>query len=522
VGRGRGRVAAVLLVLGALWFLPSAAGASSGLVVQTKNGAVRGVLVGAVKEWRGVPYAAPPIGRLRWQPPAPMAPWSGVRDASTFTPPCIQIDFVGGTFGSEDCLYLNVFVPSTATASSRLAVMVHLHPGANFYGQPYSKASALTARNVIVVTLAYRLGVFGFMGHPALTREGGGQSGEYGALDQLAALRWVHDNIAAFGGDPRRVTLFGSSAGSFDTVALMASPLSRGLIARAAVQGVSFSALTGKENTLRDVERFGGFVASTVGCGSSSEVLACLRALPASTLVLAAGQGDVSGPPVGSSVLPLSAFQLISERRTVPLLVGFDREEDAGFFYANNGNMFPTPYLNDNWVDNTNHLVGRGLGAQARSLYPRSAYDSLLWSYITMRTDAVRGCPTRRLANAVSARAPVWRYLYTHVDENNPFFAQFRASHVFEEQFLWGEDVFGSGYVPSPAEKVLSKHMTDYWTNFAKTGNPNGTGLPTWPQYNTVNEPTLTLDDEISVISNYHDQQCALLDTIPVPFPPQH
>ncbi len=148
----------------------------------------------------------------------------------------------------------------------------------------------------------------------------------------------------------------------------------------------------------------------------------------------------------------------------------------------------------------------------------------MLWSTVTAATDALRGCPTRRLANRVSQGAPVWRYLYTHTYENDPFLAQFRASHIFEDPFLWGNfslfPGFIDGYIPTPAEQILSQRMTDYWTNFAKTGNPNGPGLPTWPQYNSVTEPTLTLDNQIGVINNYHDQQCALLDTITHVFPP--
>jgi para-nitrobenzyl esterase len=512
------RLVAVAVGLGVMLVLPAGAGAAS-LVVPTASGPVLGIDTGQDMEWRGIPFAAPPVGNLRFRPPAPVAPWSGVRDASQFASPCIQLDFPSGTFGSEDCLYLNVFAPETATPDSHLAVMVHLHPGSNSGFQPYQDAHAFTARNVVVVTVAYRLGVLGFMGHPALTAEGGGQSGEYGALDQVAALHWVHDNIAAFGGDPNNVTLFGSSAGSFDTVALMASPLAQGLITRAAVQGVSFWALTGKNNTLADSEQFGQFVADEAGCGSAADAAACLRAVPAATLVTDGGPLDIAGPPVGTSVLPESPLKLLSGQPSVPLLAGFDREEDAVFFWGNNGGAFPTPYTKKMFTQDTISLVGPKFAAAARAAYPATSYDSLLWAYITMRTDAVRGCPTRRLANTVAAHAPVWRYLNTHVYEDDPFFAQFRASHVLEEPFLWQADIFGYGHLPTPAEQLLAARMTDYWTNFAKTGDPNGPGLPTWPQYTTASEPTLTLDDQIGQITNYHDAQCALADRIPTPFP---
>jgi para-nitrobenzyl esterase len=437
-----------------------------------------------------------------------------VRDATAFASPCIQLDFVnGGTLGSEDCLYLNVFAPSDATATSNLAVMVHLHPGSNSGFHPYQDAAAFTSRGVIVVTVGYRLGVFGFVGHPALSAEQGGSSGEYGLLDQLAALRWVHNNIAAFGGDPSRVTLFGSSAGSFDTVALMASPLSQGLISGAAVQGDVQWGLTGNGNHISDAEQLGLQLSQSVGCAGAADVLACLRAKPASDLVEAAGPLDIV-PWVGGKVLPESPLQLVRERRTVPLLVGFNREEEAVF----QPNPIDAPYPSDKWVKDTNALVGPVFGTQARALYPASAYDSLLWSYITMQTDAVRGCPIRQLANSV--QAPVYRYLYTHVYENDPFFAQFRASHILEDPLLWGGDIFGFGHTFTPAEQLLSQRMTDYWTNFAKTGDPNGTGLPTWPQYNAGTEPTLTLDDQIGVITNYHDAQCGLLDKIEALYPP--
>jgi para-nitrobenzyl esterase len=511
------QVAVVIVASVVLAAAPSGGGsalASSGLVVRTTAGTVSGIRAGAEAQWRGIPYAAPPLGALRWRPPAAVRPWSGVRDATTFAPPCIQLDGNGGTLGSEDCLYLNVFAPRTARAGSGLPVMVHLHPGGNAFGHPYTDTGAFTGRGVVVVTLAYRLGVFGFVGHPALTAEGGGTSGEYGLLDQLAALRWVRANIAAFGGDPANVTLFGSSAGSFDTVALIASPLSRGLITRAAVQGEYLPGLTGDGNTISDAEQIGVQVAQDVGCQAAADVPACLRAAPAAALVEAAPTDFV--PWVGGVVLPKSPLQLLSGHERIPLLAGFDREEDAVFGYV----PFPGSYTTKFWVQDTNDIGGAPLGAKIRKLYPPGAYDSLLWSTVTAATDAKRGCPTRRLANTVVSRAPVWRYLYTHTYENDPDLAQFRASHVFEEPFLWGADVFGSGYVPSSAEQLLSQRMTGYWANFAKTGDPNGPGLPTWPRYNSVTEPTLTFDDQIGMISNYHDQQCALLDTITNLYPP--
>ena len=207
----------------------------------------------------------------------------------------------------------------------------------------------------------------------------------------------------------------------------MASPLSRGLISGAAVQGVSFGALTGRGATIRDAQEIGLRVSNRIGCGTSAEVLSCMRAASANALVRAAGPLDLA-PPVGGMVLPKSPIELVAYHRTVPLLIGFDREEDAIF-----SSPFPNPYGYDDWVTDTYALVGPARGTAARTLYPQSAYQSFLWSYVTMRTDAVRGCPTRRLANSV--RAPIWRWLYTHTDQHDTRLAQFKASHLLEDQF---------------------------------------------------------------------------------------
>ena len=485
-------------------------GRASASTVATTSGLVEGIDGPSGSEWRGIPYADPPVGVRRWRPPAPVTPWSGVRDATSFASPCIQMASDTETVGSEDCLYLNVFTPSGATADSHLPVMVHLHLGGNFFGAPYTDASAFTSRDVVLVTVAYRLGVFGFMGHPVLTEEG--HSGEYGVLDQIAALRWVRDNAAAFGGDPNRVTLFGSSAGSFDAAAIAASPLAEGLIQRAALQGIAFWPLTGVFRTVAATEEFGSFLADTLGCSAEPDPIGCLRDQPADTLVLTAGPDDTTAP-VGGPLLPKPPLELLRER-SVPLLIGFDREEDAGFHFP-----FPDPFGQTEWIHQTNAVVGSRLGARARALYPLSAYDSALWSFLTMSTDAVHGCPTRRLANAAASNTTVWRYLYTHVYEDDPFFEEFRAAHVLEDPLLWNADVLGTGHVLTPGEAALSARMTDYWTNFAKDGDPNGDGLPAWPQYDTTDEPVLTLDDTSTVIEGYHRPHCRLMDSLETPYP---
>jgi|tagenome__1003787_1003787.scaffolds.fasta_scaffold20936560_2 para-nitrobenzyl esterase len=507
--RLHGAVFALALVLAAPLMAHASPDSARGLVVHTQGGNLRGIDNGSVSEWRGIPYAAPPVGSLRWRAPRPAPKWHGVRNATEFAQPCIQVagDWPSGTRGSEDCLYLNVFAPEAAVPGSRLPVMVHLHPGGNAGFGPYTDATAMVKQGVIVVTLAYRLGVFGFVGHPELSAKQGGHSGEYGMLDQLAALRWVQDNIKTFGGDPANVTLFGSSAGSFDTVALMASPLSKGLFARASVQGEPVWGLD-DSNTIRDAEKIGVRTARSVGCDTAAHVLQCLRDKPASVLVKASGVRDVL-PWTGGAVVPQTVSSALNGEDDTPLLVGFDREEDRYNTYA-----YPAPkrYTRRLWIMDTNFLLGPQRGKRARSLYPPHAYGgSRFWSYITMETDAVRGCPTRRLANEVEA--PTWRWLYTHTYQNGDSFeAAGRAAHLFEDPFLWGNfELFGQ-YTPTPSELNLSSQMTAYWTNFAKSGNPNGPGLPQWPRYDEKTESTLALDTPVRVISEYHERQCHLLD----------
>jgi para-nitrobenzyl esterase len=481
-----------------------------GLVVQTRSGAVAGRAVGPVDEWLGIPYAAPPVGDLRWRSPAPVAPWSGVLSATRFGPECPQLRFTH-VEGREDCLHLNVFAPAGGGPAAGLPVMVHLHPGSNTFGRAFQEVSWLVSRGVIVVTVDYRLGILGFIGSTSLSREQGGTSGEYGLLDQIAALQWVHDNIAGFGGDPDEVTLFGSSAGSFDTVALVASPLTEGLIARGAVQADYFPMVYGTHNDINLLDKLGDLIAQQVGC-VPPDVLACVRAKPAEALVEATGFQDL-WTPVGGQVLPEPPIDLLAHHAPIPLLIGFDREEDAAFRLPG----LPDPYRYRNWLADTEAIVGAQRAPTLRALYPPEDYDTLAWDYITAYTDAVRGCPTRHLARV--APGPTYRWLYTHVMENDPGLAAFRASHVMEDQFLFHDYFFSPGYVPSAGEELLSARMADYWTNFAKTGDPNGPGLPLWPGYEEASDLTLTLDDEIGVVAGYHAEQCAFLDTIPWPIP---
>jgi para-nitrobenzyl esterase len=215
-------------------------------------------------------------------------------------------------------------------------------------------------------------------------------------------------------------------------------------------------------------------------------------------------------------VLPRSPLELLEDGAgDVPLLVGFDREEDRYFAFPP---RLPHPYTRRDFVHDSVVMLGLDVASEATPLYPRGAYDSRAWAFVTMHTDASRGCPTRRLANAMVA--PTWRWLYTHTVEDDPALAKGRAAHIYEEPFLWGNfDLFGFGHAPTPDETTLSARMTDYWTNFARMGDPNGPGLPPWPRYETATEPTLVLDTEMTVEHRYHADQCAVLDAVPSLYP---
>jgi para-nitrobenzyl esterase len=510
-------VSAILCIAGA-FLAPIEAGADAvgGTVVHTVAGDVGGIVDGVAVEWRGVPYAAPPVGDRRWRMPSQPLPWAGVRPATQFAPECVQLGSEAPVEGSEDCLYLNVFAPVGTSPSARLPVMVHLHGGSNFFFHAYRNADALVQRGVIVVTVGYRLGVMGFAGHPQLTAEGNGSSGEYGVLDQIAALHWVQDNIAGFGGNPSNVTLFGESAGSFDAVAIAASPLGRGLFARLAAQTEAFWPLNGT-GTIADAEDIGSQVSTAVGCSTSPDVVACLRSVPAETLVEAAGPNDVA-PWVGGRVLPKPPLELItSQNSPVPMLVGSNREE-AAFWFAGGGVLPPgDEYLPQDRYRDTNGLVGPQNGSELRKLYPTGAYGSAFWASIAAYSDAVYTCPIRRLA--LASRGPVYRYLYTHVYDTvpDPVIIAARAAHFFDEPILWHDPALFSGldFAFSVDEERLSARMTDYWTNFAKRGNPNAPGLESWPPFTARAENIKVLDEPGGNLVGYHHDECTFLDQIP-------
>jgi para-nitrobenzyl esterase len=500
-----------------------------GTVGLTQSGAVQGVVQGDELAFRGIPYAAPPVGNLRWQPPHSPSNWMGVRDATSFGSACPQPDNNNQPFGDEDCLFLNIFM-STQTPHNQLQpVMVFIHGGGNRQGStngPNFDAPPLATQGVILVTIQYRLGMLGFLVHPLLDAEGGGASGNYGLMDQIAALTWVHYNISSFGGDPARVMVFGVSAGSFDIEALLISPLAKGLFSSAGMESGAF--VHGQFLALSDMEPLEAPLVQAVGCNNAADVLACLRGVPANTVV--ANTGAVPTIPgddrcrsvvIEPRALPVDPFDFLQQNGTpVPLLIGSTREEESAQGVSDDPTAMPP--LTEAGYEAALHAdfdpVGAGVATQVLALYPASSYDAPVYALIAAESDYFDITPVSNVARAAAKvnGPPVWRYLYTHTLENDPNLSPYRAYHTSELPFVFGNPSINplGPHTATAAEVTFSMQMMGYWTQFAKTGNPNATGSTLWPRYDASTDAMLQLDDTQTAINGYHNAQDDFFTTL--------
>ena len=452
--------------------------------VDVTGGTIRGVARGAGALFAGIPYAQPPIGRLRWQPPQPVAAWTGVRDASKPGHPALQPDLGWNQAqrenGSEDCLYLNVLTGEWPVTAQR-PVIVYIHGGANIGGAGWDHLlihTTLPEQGVVLVSLNYRLGVFGFFAHPELSAESPHHaSGNYGLMDQLAALQWVRDNIAKFGGDPENVTVMGQSAGAQDIGLLMTSEQARGLMARAILESgpvVSFGAFGYPARP--EAERAGEEFGRAIGGGD----LAALRALPAEQLLAEAVKRRLrSGPTIDGWLLTENPAVTFAEGRAapIPLLVGSNarevtfhgtREELRAEIERMFGEMAPRAL----------RLYGLAEGM------PAMAMDPVLGDVGSQfETDRLFRASASLLAIWQSAAGrPAWRYQFSRTPIGHESEG---AAHSAELPYVFGEMVpNGLGDSYNTADKQLSEEMQRYWVNFAAHGSPNGRGVPAWPRYN--------------------------------------
>ena len=475
---------------GATMMVPGLVAASSGILA-TDAGLVEGAVStdSKVRIFKGLPFAAPPVGAWRWKAPQPVPSWTGVRKATDFGARCMQgrifEDMVFRDSGpSEDCLYLNVWTPSTSS-QAHLPVMVWIYGGgfaAGSASEPRQDGENLAKKGVVVVSFNYRLGVFGFLCHPDLTKESGhNASGNYGLLDQVAALKWVRRNIAAFGGDPDNVTIFGESAGSFSVSALMASPLAQGLFQRAIGESGAFFSVTLGAKPLALSEEADRKFTDSLGLHS----LEALRALPADALLEAAMKQGIMWfwPIIDGYFLPQEVRSIFAsgEQSKVPLLAGWNADE--GDFHAIFAGAVPTA---PNFVARAQTLFGDKADAFLK-LYPAATDDQAKRSAQDLAGDQFIAFSTWKWIElqAATGNSRVFRYEF---DDAPPSAAKDStapsrgAYHSAEIEFVF--EALASKNLPwRPEDEKLSDLMSSYWTNFAKTGDPNGPGLPHWPAY---------------------------------------
>lgn len=489
---------AIALTLVAGCFVASALLAEDGLTVKTSLGAVHGKMInsGKVKAFLGLPYAAPPVGELRWRAPEPAASWSGVREASQFGARCAQNQlFPDMRFQdpgpSEDCLFLNVYAPAGATAASKLPVMFWIHGGGYMSGassEPRHNGDFLPLKGVVLITINYRLGVFGFLASQSLAKEQGGSAGNYGLMDMIAALHWTRDNIAAFGGNPENVTIFGESAGSFAVSTLMASPEAMGLFERAIGEsGGAFSGALSVDKAAVQEKADEEWVTS-LGVKSLAE----LRALPVDALLKAAkerkGGFDVV---IDGKVLTESVEKSFAEGRQahVPLLAGWNRDE---------GSFFAVGVTAEKFKDNAEKLYKEN-APEFLKLYPAANEAEALRSAIDFGGDLFIAFSTWKWIEAQqkTGEAPLYRYHFELAAPVSTFVKFPAAFHSDEIEYVFGTLDTREGAVWRPQDRRLSEEMMDYWTNFARTGNPNGAGLVEWPRYGAGSE-IIHLDEKIT------------------------
>lgn len=470
--------------------------AADPLQVRTDKGELQGKRSddGKASIFLGIPYAAPPVGPLRWRPPQPAAAWTGVRSAQSYGSHCMQVNqFEDMIFhdpgASEDCLTLNVWTPSAAAKGARLPVMVWIY-GGGFYAGSTSEGrqdgEALARKGVVLVSLNYRLNIFGFFAHPALAAESPAHAaGNYGLMDQAAALQWVRHNIDAFGGDPDNITLFGESAGSFSVSAQMASPMAKGLLKHAIGEsGAAFSRNGLIFPTLATAEAQGErFARDVLGKNSLAE----LRATPAEALVKAAeGQAAHAihfGPDVDGLFLPkaVPAIYAAGEQAHIPLLAGWNRDE---------GGFPKEPYSLEKYQAMAHTTWGPQAGAFLKA-YPASTDAEARRSEVDYAADHFIADSTWEWieAQVKTGDSPVYRY---HFEQPSPGSRYHPASagvfHSSDIEYVFGNLAARPGAPWTEADYKVSTLLQSYWTNFARTGNPNGPGLPEWPVYSAKDD----------------------------------
>ena len=471
--------------------------AAPGAEARVESGMLAGTTAGEVRIFKGIPYAAPPVGALRWKPPQPVAPWQGVREAVEYGPDCPQAPYPQLSLyyspprtQSEDCLYLNVW--TAARESEKRPVMVWIHGGALTRGSGASATydgTQFAKKGVVLVTVNYRLGPFGYLAHPELSAESPQHSsGNYGVLDQIAALRWVQKNIAAFGGDPNRVTIFGESAGSWSVNALVASPLARGLFHRAIGQsGAWFGpgvALKSSRGDQPSAEKIGAAFAKALGADN----LQALRAVPAEKIIDVSnnhpeGRKFRTTVTVDGWVLPDEIRNIFAKGRQndVPVIVGSNADEMTSL---------TVPSTIPKTVSEYRARIEPQYGELVREfdvVYPVRSDADVPKAWLASMRDATFTWPMRTWARlTATGRSKAYLYWFSHAPPvpNSQFFGAFHAGEI---PYVFHN--FNPRMNVREVDTRLSETIMGYWINFAATGDPNGAGLPKWTAYDAKNAP---------------------------------
>jgi para-nitrobenzyl esterase len=504
-------------------------------VVRLDSGEIRGLVLGKARDvqaFKGIPYAAPPMGERRWKPPQPVQRWQGVRDCFEFGPACPQVvpmllsaipEMAIGAPTSEDCLYVNVWTPANYQGK-KLPVLYWIYGGGFIMGagsQPLYDGEALSRLGCVVVSVNYRVGLLGFLAHPALSAESPDHvSGNYGLLDQIEGLRWVHRNIAAFGGHPDRVAIFGESAGGISVLALMVAPEARGLFQCAIAQSAAamdFAPLRGQAPSGRmTAEDSGRKYVAACGLSESADAAELRKLTPDQLLrvapIEAGGPGAPPrlkllslpiGPTVDGSVVPEAPRQAFAagHEHPVPLIIGSTRDEMSLFLLTSR-----MPGDEESYLRLLHDQLGDLADPIARA-YPGENPVQIRSSIVQLTTDLSFAETTRYFGRAhAAAGQKTFRYQFSRSSRVGLF--RFAGAHHGADVAF----VFQQPLGDDEQDKFISRSMGKYWLNFAATGAPNAEGLPAWPEYHAADDAMIDFGREISVLRGYHNSQLDLLE----------